>query len=113
MGEIILLVLLSITSVIMTSTGILNNTVLEILLTLISGLSSFAAGFVCSKIIKIRGLYNGLLCGFIFFLILFCAGMTILDGDFSIFTFLKLAACLIGGAIGGIIGLNKKEKLID
>jgi putative membrane protein (TIGR04086 family) len=113
MGELALLVLLSITSVIMTTTGILNNTVLDLALSVICGLSSFVAGFTCSKITKVKGLYSGMICGFIFFLIIFCAGMTILDSDFSVFTFIKLIACIVCGAVGGIIGLNKKEKLID
>ncbi len=112
MGEIVLLLLLSITSVVMTSTGILNNTVLDIILTIICGISSFVTGFTSSKIIKMKGLLSGFAGGLIFFLIIFSAGLIIMDGTITIFTFLKLIACIIFGAAGGILGINKKEKLI-
>ncbi|MBQ9673894.1 MAG: TIGR04086 family membrane protein [Ruminococcus sp.] len=112
LGELVLLILLSITSVIMTSTGILDNVVLEIILTIICGISAYVSGFACSKIAGIKGIINGSVSGLLFFVIIFCAGMIAMDGTVTLFTFLKFIACLLGGTVGGIIGINKKEKLI-
>ena len=112
LGEIVLLLLLGITSIILTSTGILNNTILEIALTVICGISAFVCGFTSSKISKVKGLINGAICGFLFFLIILSAGLIMMDGTLTLFTFLKFIVSLLFGAVGGIIGLNKKEKLI-
>ncbi len=111
-SEIILTVLLSIMAIVMSSTGILNNTVLEIALTVICGIATFFAGFICSKISREKGLVNGLICGGIFFIVLLFTGMIMMDNTFSTFTAVKLTACLLFGAFGGLLGLNKKEKLI-
>ena len=111
-GSIVLFVLLSITSAVMASTGILNNTLLEIMLTVICGISAFISGIVSSKIIKVKGLVNGLISGMLFFVIIFSAGLIMMDGTITLFTFLKLIVSVIFGMIGGVLGLNKKEKLI-
>lgn len=111
-GELVLLLLLGVTSVIMTSTGILNNTILEIALTVICGISAFVCGFTSSKISKVKGLINGTICGLLFFLIIFSAGLIMMDGTLTLFTFLKFIASMLFGVIGGIVGVSKKEKLI-
>ena len=105
-------VLLSITSAVMASTGILNNTLLEIMLTVICGVSAFISGIVSSKMIKVKGLVNGLISGMLFFVIIFSAGLIMMDGTITLFTFLKLIVSILFGTIGGVVGVNKKEKLI-
>lgn len=74
-GELTLIVLLSLVAIVMSNTGILNSTVLNILLTIICGVCAFVTGFICSKISPIKGYINGISSGFIFFLIIFSAGM--------------------------------------
>lgn len=111
-GELSLIILLSLTAIIMSNTGILNNTVLNVLLTIICSICAFVTGFICSKISPIKGLINGLSSGFAFFLIIFSVGMINVDSNISIFTFLKFLVSVIFGILGGIIGINKKEKLI-
>lgn len=105
-------VLLSITSAVMTSTGILNNTLLEVLLTVICSVSTFISGIVSSKIIKMKGLINGFVSGMLFYLLIFSAGLIMMDGTITLFTFLKLIVSILFGTIGGVVGVNKKEKLI-
>lgn len=111
-SEVVLTILLSVMAVIMSNTGILNNTVLEIALTVICGASTFIGSFVASKIIGENGLINGFICGFAFFVLILISGMIMMDNTFSLYTFFKLISSLLFGIIGGIIGVNKKEKLI-
>ncbi|MGN1132727.1 MAG: TIGR04086 family membrane protein [Ruminococcus sp.] len=111
-GEVVLFVLLCLTSAVMANTGILNNTLLEVMLTVICGISAFISGIVSSKIIKMKGLINGFVSGMLFFIVIFSAGLIMMDGTFTLFTFLKLIVSVLFGTIGGVIGLSKKEKLI-
>ena len=111
-GELTLIILLSLVAIVMSNTGILNSTVLNILLTIICGVCAFVTGFLCSKISPIKGYINGISSGFIFFLIIFSAGMISIDSNFTVFTFLKFIVSFLFGTIGGILGVSKKEKLI-
>lgn len=111
-GELTLIVLLSLVAIVMSNTGILNSTVLNILLTIICGVCAFVTGFISSKISPIKGYINGISSGFIFFLIIFSAGMISIDSNFTVFTFLKFIVSFLFGTIGGILGVSKKEKLI-
>lgn len=111
-SEIILTVLLSILAMIMSSSGILDDTILEIALTFICGVCTFFGSFVCSKIIGEKGLVNGIICSVIFFLILMFSGVIITESNFTSFSVFKIVASVVFGIIGGILGVSKKDKLI-
>ena len=111
-SEIILTVLLSILAMIMSSSGILDDTILEIALTFICGVCTFFGSFVCSKIIGGKGLVNCIICSLIFFLILMFSGVIITESNFTSFSVFKIVASAVFGIIGGILGVSKKDKLI-
>lgn len=68
---------------------------------------TFCSGFVCGRYRRKRGLFEGLLCGSIIYLILLAAG-TIYIGFFSSLSIKKLLISAIFGAIGGVFGVNTK-----
>lgn len=65
-GELTLIVLLSLVAIVMSNTGILNSTVLNILLTIICGVCAFVTGFICSKFLLLRDISMGLAVGLYF-----------------------------------------------
>ena len=111
-GGIVLTALLGITAAALTAAGIPDNMAIEIILTAICSVSAYTSGFICSKFLGVRGILNGAVSGLLFFLMIFCMGIIANDGAVTLFTVIKLSACLLFGTVGGIIGINKKEKLI-
>jgi len=70
----------------------------------------FCGGYICAAIAKSRGLIVGLICGSILFVILLFAGLS--TGEtVGIMTLLRFIVSAVFGILGGIKGVNKKEKL--
>lgn len=70
----------------------------------------FFGGYLAASMNKSKGLIMGLMIGLIQFVILFVAGLS--TGDtIGLITFIKLAVLLIFGMLGGIKGVNRKEKI--
>lgn len=71
--------------------------------------AAYASGWRASQIKRNAGLLQGLLCGAVLFgtvlLISIICGMF----SFKNMTFVKAGACLIFGALGGVIGVNTKK----
>ncbi len=70
----------------------------------------FCGAYCCAAIQKSKGLILGLVCGFLVFIILFIAGLS--TGEtIGILTLLRFIVLAVFGILGGIKGVNKKEKL--
>ena len=76
----------------------------------ISAIGAFVGGYVASGIIRSRGLMWGSVCGAIVFIVCFSVGMASTKDTLSYLTLLRLGVLWISGALGGIKGVNKKEK---
>lgn len=73
-------------------------------------ISSFISGYTSARITKINGMIVGTCAGFLIFIILFISGLA--KGDvLTLTTLIKITIYTLCGAIGGIKGVNKKEKL--
>lgn len=70
----------------------------------------FCGGYIAAALNKSRGLILGLVCGFLMFVILFFAGLCA-GGTVGVLTVLRLVILLVFGIGGGILGVNKKERL--
>lgn len=77
----------------------------------IAGISVLVGAYIAAAISKSRGLPTGIICAVIFMLILYVAGFCNTNGSVSVITAVKTAVALICGALGGIWGVNRKEKL--
>ncbi len=76
----------------------------------ISAAGAFTGGYTASRIIRSRGLMWGSVCGLIIFTISFSIGMASTKDTLSYLTLLRLGVLWVSGALGGIKGVNKKEK---
>lgn len=70
----------------------------------------FFAGFVTATLSQEKGLFLGLCCGAILFLVLVCAGMALNGSAPGMQALTKLISVLLASAIGGVLGVNKKKK---
>ncbi len=70
----------------------------------------FFGAYVCAAMSKSRGLILGLICGFAVFVIMFIASLS--TGEtIGLITLLRFIVLIVFGALGGIKGVNKKERL--
>lgn len=77
----------------------------------IEGLSVLLGAYITSAIAKSRGLINGLACAGIVLIIQIAAGLSTSGSNISILTVIRIVVMLICGIIGGIAGVNRKEKV--
>ncbi|MBQ4105325.1 MAG: TIGR04086 family membrane protein [Clostridia bacterium] len=75
------------------------------------GVATLISGYITSRIIKSNGMLTGAISGIIMFLILLFAGFAGSEETLTYITLIKLFAFVICGALGGIKGVNKKEKI--
>ena len=69
------------------------------------------SGIISSRITGSAGLAVGSLTGFFIFLVITSISLIFNGEPITILTLLKLMSSVLGGGIGGIIGVNKKEKI--
>lgn len=67
--------------------------------------------YIACAISKSKGLLIGALCGAIDLLILFACGLSIAENDIGILTIIRSVAMILCGVIGGVAGVNRKEKV--
>ncbi len=106
-GTVILLFLTSVAATYLT----ISDFVIDILVSVITGLSIAFGGFRAARYAGMYGLINGAVFGLIYILIVYIIG-TIADRTVS-FSVSSLMAFLISigcGAFGGIVGVNTKYK---
>ena len=103
--------LLSIISFVITKIGILPKMSLATITTLIGCIAVFLGAAILSLLIKEKGIVYGLICAVILIVVSLIISFFILKVEFTISTVGKIAAILLSGAIGGIIGVNRKNKI--
>lgn len=111
-AEIIACILLFlITAFALTKAGYIPDAIISTGTTVLSALSCFIGGFISGRIIKKSGILVGAATGFILFFIQLVTSLIVGELSPSILIFIKAGALILSGAIGGIFGVNKKEKI--
>ena len=77
----------------------------------IEGFSVLIGAYIACVIAKCKGLIIGALCGAICLLIVTACGLSIAKNDIGILTMIRSAVMIICSVIGGIAGVNRKEKV--
>lgn len=108
---IISAVLLALSAVCLTKVGIVPTDYLWLMIVIILALGSFVGGFVSAIILKSNGLFIGLLTGIIVCLFIIIAGALKTSDSFTTYSIYKAMAIIVCSVLGGIIGVNKKEKI--
>ena len=70
---------------------------------------ALAGGYTAAMIQKSMGMATGALCGFVMTLLFLLAGMAA-GGEIGTVTLLRSILMTLGGAVGGVLGVNKKRK---
>lgn len=110
-GGIILMILMCVTAFALVVTGKLPHSLIKWIMLGLSCISVFIGGYVSAKVSKEKGIIMGSVTGFIMFVSVLCAGLLDSDGIFTYMTLIKLILFVVSGAIGGIKGVNKQEKI--
>lgn len=108
-GLVVSLLMLLIFSVVMT----MKDTPQGIVPTLSAvsvAVGGFAAGFVCSKILRKSGLLYGTVAGLLLYIVLMLTGMIFGQKSVDISMLAKFAVSVVCGAIGGILGVNAVKR---
>lgn len=77
----------------------------------IEGASVLIGAYIACIIIKSKGLIVGAIVSAAVMLVLFCCGFILSENHIGILTLIRCAAILLCGIVGGIAGVNKKEKV--
>lgn len=103
------LLLIIITFILVKTKSVPTGAVIPLTIAL-SCISSFTAGFVSVKIIKEKGLFIGAGSALLLGAIMLVLGTVTLGTAITNAIFTKITAMLCSGAIGGVIGVNKRRK---
>lgn len=105
------ILLFLITAFALTKAGYIPDNFISTLTTVLSALSSFIGGFIAGRLVKKSGLLTGAVTGFILLFVQLL--ISLISGELapSLMIIIKAAALILSGAIGGIVGVNKKEKI--
>ena len=71
---------------------------------------AFAAGLTASAVTGRRGLPVGAVCGLTLFLLILIAGFVRYSGVSGGYALIKLAALLVSGSVGGLLGMGLRRK---
>ena len=105
---LITLVFLLLYSALLTYTS-LNESTMPLFIITITAISILTGSLISSLNIRKNGITNGALVGLIYILVIYLLS-SIIGKNFSlnIYSIIMMIASIMAGAIGGIIGVNKK-----
>lgn len=75
-----------------------------------AAIGAFLAGLTAAAVSGQRGLLFGALCGLLMWLLILLAGVARYTGVGGSGTLIKLAALVLAGGIGGVLGVNMRKR---
>lgn len=108
---VVCILLFVITAFALTKAGYIPDQFISTLTTILSAVSCFVGGFISARIVKKSGLAVGAITGFILLFIQLITSLITGDLSPTMLILIKAASLILSGAIGGIFGVNKKEKI--
>ena len=108
---VVSLALLAVLALVVSKMGTLPQGSLPILTTAAACIAVFLGGFLSSLSMREKGILFGIASGLLFALCTALVSVFAFQNDFGIGSAGKLAALLISGSIGGILGVNRKNKV--
>ena len=86
------------------------HSVVDPMMLIVTGIGAFAGGYFSSRMSKEKGMMYGMICAFTMFVFIFIAGLISVRESITMTTLIRFILMLICGAVGGIIGVNKRMK---
>lgn len=77
----------------------------------LSAVGAFFGGYAAGRISKQKGLLFGVVTALALFALLFLFGLILIKEPITATSFIKMGVMLFLGAVGGILGVNKKTKI--
>lgn len=112
-GILLCSLLIVLLSYVLVKMGQIPTNAVFIILQVISAVSAFAGSYTAVRLYKAMGLLLGLATAFSMFLVVFTVGLSISVEPVSMLTVTKMVAMLCAGAIGGIVSVNKRKRLVN
>ena len=106
---VILLLMCAVCGIMTFASGVPYHLLPYILLITDAG-GAFVGAYIAAALNKSRGLILGAIVGFVLFILLFCAGLST-GQTIGLATLLRFVVLMLFGILGGIKGVNKKEKI--
>lgn len=103
--------LLAITAFILSKMETLPKSMIPVLTTIVSCAAVFLGAFSASLQLKERGIVNGLIIAFLFSSVVLTIAFFTYEAEFGLSGVSKLAAVFISGILGGVLGVNRKNKV--
>lgn len=107
----LIVILMCITAAMFLFSSLLPYEYLEYIMLVIDAIAVFLGGYIASRINKNQGLYLGLINGAIVLVAIIIGGFCSSTDTISLITLLKAIVILISSALGGIKGVNVKDKI--
>ena len=95
----------------LSQSGKLPRQALDYITLAFCGMGALLGGYLSARINKSAGLICGVAVGFGIFLIIFLSGFSVPQNELGLMSLYKLAAVLVPSAVGGILGVNRKQKI--
>ncbi len=109
-GVIVCSILLILLAVVFTKSSSPPHNLIDPIMLVCCGLGAFAGGYFSARLSKEKGALYGAASGFLMFIFIFISGLISVRGSLTELTLIRLAAMLISGTFGGIVGVNRKGK---
>ncbi len=109
-GSVVLIIMLLLSAFLVLKMRTISQGVVFAASIISACVSSFFAGFAGSRILKERGIVVGALSALLLFIIILITGTLFASDNVNLNTLLRLAAMILSGAFGGVIGVNKKKR---
>ncbi|MGN1138004.1 MAG: TIGR04086 family membrane protein [Ruminococcus sp.] len=87
------------------------ESIIEYIALVFLAVGGFVGGNAGGRIYKSNGIFVGGIIGIIMFLIIILSGLISNFASLSIFTLYKFIILIVTSALGGIVGVNKKDKI--
>ncbi len=111
LSVITIVLLLLIGSLLFVMSGKYPGEFLSYIMLGILGIGGLLGGYISARLNKLSGLVTGLITGLFIYIIILISGLATSFDTITMFTLYKLIVLALTGALGGILGVNRKEKL--
>ncbi len=110
-GALVCALLLAICSAVFVKLGSVPTSAAQTITTAVGAAGAFAAGWSALKLYGSRGLVMGASAGLLLFLSTLIAGIIAKETPDTAAAAVKLIVFVIAGAVGGVVRVNKREKI--
>ena len=111
LNMLLIIITTTIISLLMVISGNLFESAADYIMLASFAIGGYFGGYTAARINKANGLLLGVLSGIVVFIIMLILGFSMDTADITYMLLLKALAILLPSAIGGVKGVNKKEKL--